>query len=193
MRFPLICRYIPLAGVPHQVLQRHHRNRAANLLPDFWHHSCRRHRVVLSFSAVHVGFYSFRRQLSLRLSEDALWLSECWAHFHYTSTSVLLYRKTFYCYLCLLVYMFKMPCCSMCSGKYSIRLPHLSTTLSWLPFVKCWWLSFTCLQKNPCNHPVERGLLCFHMWVYGSLALSKCLSKWVSVLRGVLSRHGRIV
>lgn len=177
MRFPLVCRYIPLAGVPHQVLQRHHWNRAADLLPDFWHHSCRRHHVMLSFSAVCVGFYSFRRklQLSLRLSEDALQLSECWALVHYTS--VLLYRKTFYCYLCLLVNMFKMPCCSVCSGKYSIRLLHLRTTLSWLPFVKRWWLSFTCLQKNPLLKEVCCASSCEYMipWLWANAFLSKSL------------------
>lgn len=32
--------------MPHQVLQRHKRKGAANMLPDIWHHGCRRHHLV---------------------------------------------------------------------------------------------------------------------------------------------------
>lgn len=169
-----------MAGVHHQVLQRHHWNRAAGLLPDFWHHSCRRHHVVLSFSAVCVGFYNFRR------SYNSLWgyqkmlygcqsvepISTVLQFFYIGRHFIVIYAFLWTCLKCLVV---------RCSGKYSVRLQHLRTTLSWLPFVKYWWLSFTRLQKNPHNHPLERGLLCFCMRVYGSLALSKCLSEWVSV------------
>lgn len=52
---------IPMAGVPHQVLQCHKWNREANMLPDIWHHGYRRHHLVLMFSALCVGFYNLRK------------------------------------------------------------------------------------------------------------------------------------